>query len=253
MTGKYAISTGRAALILVAALALAGCNAVNRLSTIGEEPAMTRIQNPTHSPGYRPVTMPMPQRPPIQRHANSIWRTGARSFFKDQRAGGVGDILTVLIEINDKAKINNTTTRTRDNTENAGANAFLGYESRLGRILPEAINPSALIDLNSQTRSNGAGSVNRDEKIELKVAAVITQILPNGNMVLHGRQEVRVNFEVRELQIAGVIRPEDISSQNTISYEKIAEARVSYGGRGHITDFQQPRYGQQFLDIVLPF
>ena len=130
---------------------------------------------------------------------------------------------------------------------------MFGYETSLSRVLPEAINPGSLIDLDSQTSNTGVGTIERGETIELKVAAIISQKLPNGNFVLQGRQEVRVNYEVRELQIAGIIRPEDITSSNTISYEKIAEARIAYGGRGHISDVQQPRYGTQVIDILFPF
>jgi len=129
----------------------------------------------------------------------------------------------------------------------------LGYETSLNRLLPEAINAGNLLDIDSATNSNGNGQISRDEKIEVKIAAVISQVLPNGNLVIHGRQEFRVNYEARELQIAGIIRPEDISSTNTIVYEKIAEARIAYGGRGQISDLQQPRYGQQVLDILFPF
>lgn len=119
--------------------------------------------------------------------------------------------------------------------------------------MPNAVSPARLIDLDSSTSNRGAGTVNRDETIELKIAAAVTQMLPNGNLVIFGRQEVRVNFEVRELQITGVIRRADITNANTISYEKIAEARISYGGGGHITDFQQPRDGQQVFDVLFPF
>ena len=182
-----------------------------------------------------------------------MWRAGSRAFFKDQRAAHVGDILTVLIAIDDTAEITNTTTRSRTNTEDASVNALFGYESSLNAVLPEAINPGSLIDLDSQTSNKGVGTIERGETIELKIAAIISQKLPNGNLVLHGRQEVRVNYEVRELQIAGIIRPEDITSSNTISYEKIAEARIAYGGRGHISDVQQPRYGTQVIDILFPF
>lgn len=224
-----------------------------RLSEVGREPAMTTIQNPTQAPTYQPVTMPMPQTTTAAPNVNSLWRPGARAFFKDQRASRVGDILTVLISIQDEAKIKNETSRSRTNGADASVSSFLGYETSMSRILPEAINPGSLVDFDSRSTHAGTGSVNRDETIKLEVAAVVTQRLPNGNLVVHGRQEVRVNFEVRQLQIAGVIRPEDITSGNTVSHEKIAEARISYGGKGQITDVQQPGYGQQIYDIVWPF
>jgi len=182
-----------------------------------------------------------------------LWRHGARAFFKDQRASQIGDLLTVTISISDSAKINNKTSRSRTNNEDASANALLGYETSLSRVLPETVNAGNLLDIDSTSKNEGEGSINRDETIDLKLAAIVTQKLPNGNFVILGRQEVRVNFEVRQLQIAGVVRPEDIAADNTISYEKIAEARISYGGKGHISDVQQPRYGNQVLDVIFPF
>ncbi len=239
--------------VAAVAAALTGCNALNRLAEIGAKPPLTAIQNPTKAPNYRPVTMPMPRTEAVAHQPNSLWRSGSRAFFKDQRAAKVGDILTVLIEIDDKAEISNKSTRSRNNTEDASVNALFGYESSLSRVLPEAILPGSLIDLDSKTSNEGSGTIERDETIQLKIAAIVSQLLPNGNLVIHGRQEVRVNYETRDLQIAGVIRPEDISSSNTISYEKIAEARIAYGGRGQITDVQQPRYGTQVIDILFPF
>lgn len=249
-------STGRRLSVLVLAslpLLAGGCNALNRLAEVGDAPKMSEIENPAAKSNYRPVSMPMPEPESVVRSPNSLWRAGARAFFKDQRAARVGDILTVTIEIKDEAQINNTTSRSRTNADKAGMGGFFGYESSLNRILPEAVDPSNLVDLSSSLSNQGAGKIDRDETIKLKLAAVITQVLPNGNMVLQGRQEVRVNFEVRELQIAGLVRPEDIKTDNTIAYDKIAEARISYGGRGHISDVQQPRYGSQVLDIFLPF
>ncbi|PLX37241.1 MAG: flagellar basal body L-ring protein [Hyphomicrobiales bacterium] len=241
-------------LILVAATAaaLTGCGAADRLKNVGKEPSLSPIENPQAMPGYQPVQMPMPQPTPVHYNSNSLWRSGARAFFKDQRAQRVGDILTVKVEISDKAEFDNTTERTRSATENMGADGVFGH--LLDKtILPGGVSSSAAVDLNSDNSHKGSGSVDRSEKLETNVAAVVTQVLPNGNLVIEGRQEVRVNFEVRELIIAGVVRPEDINAQNTIESDKIAEARISYGGRGQITDVQQPRYGQQVLDIVMPF
>jgi flagellar L-ring protein precursor FlgH len=161
----------------------------------------------------------------------------------------VGDLLTILVSINDQASISNETDRTRSDAEQAGMTNMLGLET----ILPKAMNPSSLVNTNSTSAADGKGVITRSEAITLKVAAVVTQVLPNHNLVVSGKQEVRVNFDLRELDINGIVRPEDIASDNTLSYEKIAEARISYAGRGQINDVQQPRWGQQLIDILFPF
>jgi flagellar L-ring protein precursor FlgH len=196
--------------------------------------------------------MPMPSPQPVSFAASSLWRQGSRGFFKDQRAQQVGDLLTVKVLVTDKANLSDETKRTRTNAENLGAKNAFGLETKLGSVLPGA-NASALLNANSASSSDGAGSVTRKEEITTNVAAVVTQVLPNGNLVVEGKQEIRLNFEVRELIVAGVVRPEDIGQDNTIDSTKIAEARIAYGGRGQITDVQQPRYGQQAMDIFLPF
>jgi len=240
--------------IAVATLALgSGCTMLGDLAQIGEAPPLTRIQNPKAAPNYRKVSMPMPRQLATKREANSLWRPGARAFFKDQRAAKVGDIVTINIDISDSAKFNNTTKRERKGAEGAQAQALAGYETKLKTFLPKGVNPSALINASSTGSSEGTGTIDRDETVKLKVAAVVTQILPNGNLVVHGRQEMRVNYEIRELQVAGVIRRADIQSTNTIDFDKIAEARIAYGGRGHITRAQSPRYGHQLFDIMFPF
>ncbi|MEQ8604435.1 MAG: flagellar basal body L-ring protein FlgH [Marivibrio sp.] len=243
----------RAGAVATIALSLGACNTLERLTKVGEEPGMAEIANPTHQPGYKPVSMPMPQPMTATREPNSLWRAGSRAFFKDLRASQIGDIVTVVISIDENAEMSNTTTRTRNTSENVDLDALLGYGAALDTILPEAVNPADILAFDGQTNNTGGGSIDREEEIELQIAAVVTQVLPNGNLVLHGRQETRVNFEVRELQIAGIIRPQDITNQNTVSYEKIAEARLAYGGRGHITDFNQPRWGTQLVDVLMPF
>ncbi len=239
--------------LVAAAVALSACNTVTRLSQVGEEPPLSRIGNP--ATGQAPVAMPMPAPSEAPREANSLWRTGARAFFKDQRAAAVGDIMTVTINIADAANLSNETTRSRTNTENANASSLLGYQN-VWKYLPfrtDAIDPANLINAGSTTNNAGSATVSRGETVTLRVAAVVTQVLPNGNLVIQGTQEVRVNFENRILQIAGVIRPQDIRSDNQIPYDRIAEARIAYGGRGQMTDFQQPRWGQQVFDILFPF
>jgi flagellar L-ring protein precursor FlgH len=232
------------------AASLAGCVTTDRLASIGEAPPLTTIQNPTAVAGYQPVSMPMPQSIQDTYQPNSLYRTSAKGFFKDQRAHNVGDILTVLVTIDDQAQISNQTNRSRSSTNDGGVSGVLG--SIFGSVAPD-VDPSAAIGTTSGMADKGAGSVNRSENVTTSVAAVVTQVLPNGNLVIEGHQEVRVNFEVRDLIVAGIVRPEDIRSDNTIPSAKIAEARIAYGGRGQITDVQQPRYGQQVLDAILPF
>ncbi len=239
--------------IMVLGASLSACSAVDRLQNIGQAPPLSAISNPRTQAGYRPIQMPMPTAEPVYYAPNSLWQTGSRAFFRDQRARRVGDILTVNVRITDKAELENSTTRSRTNSEDMGLDAIAGFETRLTELLPTGANAGGLIDLDSAASSRGAGTIKREEELTTSIAAVVIQVLPNGNMVIEGRQEIRVNFEVREMIIAGIVRPEDIGNDNTISSEKIAEARISYGGRGQITDVQQPRYGQQVLDILLPF
>lgn len=239
--------------VLGCAVSIGACSAVDRFAEIGREPSFDPIVNPTQLPEYAPVSMPMPA-PVLSAHqANSLWRNGARAFFKDQRASEIGDILTVEIEIDDDASIKNETTRTRDNTDSASWTSLFGYEAALDAILPEAVDAPNILNLDSDLRNKGTGEIKRDDQVNLKLAAVVTQVLPNGNLVIEGQQEVRVNFDLRELSVRGIVRPEDISASNTISYEKIAEARIAYGGRGQIQDVQQPRFGSQVLDVINPF
>ena len=228
-----------------------GCSSIDRLSQIGEQPKLAAIENPTAQPGYKPVQMPMPKPETVSYNANSLWRNGSRAFFRDQRAARIGDLLTVTVNITDKANIANETQRSRSNKEDSGISDFIGAKT-LG-VQSQKVLPGRILTADSTASSDGKGSVNRQEALQTNVAAVVTQVLPNGNLVVEGKQEIRVNFEIRELIVAGIVRPEDIQSDNTIDSGKIAQARIAYGGRGQITDVQQPRYGQQFMDVILPF
>ncbi len=240
-------------LLILTILSLNGCNSLERMGQIGEQPQLTQIRNPQSNDRYNKVTMPMPRPMQETQAENSLWRSGARSFFKDQRAQDIGDILTILISFSDNADFSNESSRSRVTTEHIEAPNFLGWESKLPLRFPRAVDPDNLINFKSNPTYKGKGDIKRAESLNVKIAATVTQILPNGNLVVIGRQEVRVNNEVREMVITGVVRPQDILAENVISYEKIAEARISYGGRGQITDVQQPPWGQQVLDVVSPF
>lgn len=234
-------------------LSLAACSATERLANVGKIPEVSKIENPQLRPDYQPISMPMPAPQASVRQPNSLWDSSRQTFFKDQRAADVGDLLTVLVNIADEATFENESERTRNSSEGAGLPNMLGYEQALDRVLPQAVDNDNLVGLNADSVHRGAGTTEREEEVLTRLAAVITQILPNGNFVIHGRQEVRVNFEKRVVQVDGIIRPEDISVNNTINSEQIAEARIAYGGEGQLTDVQQPRYGQQVYDILFPF
>lgn len=232
-----------------AGLAVSACSAVDRINDIGKPPDLSPIADPGAA---KPVTLPMaPQEPAATHQTNSLWTVGARSFFHDPRAGHVGDLLTVNISIADAAKLSDTTTRNRDNAESAGLSNFFGLETKIPAAL--GADPTKLVNTNSTTSNSGSGSVDRSETINLTLAAIVTQVMANGNMVIRGHQEVLVNNELRNLQISGIVRSEDITSSNTIDLAQIAEARLSYGGKGQITDVQQPRYGEQLFDVLMPF
>ncbi len=234
------------------AVALALLAPLGACSTVQEA-----VKGPQLAPvGYPAALAPMDQRiisvstPPTP---NSLWRTGARTFFNDQRASKVGDILTVMINIDDSAKTSNATSSTHTAGITAGIPHLLGLESSLGKILPGAFDPANAISTNSKTANDGAGSVSRQEKISLTIAAVVSAVLPNGNLVIQGTQEVRTNTELRQLTIAGIVRPEDISSTNTIQHTQIAEARINYGGRGDISRVQKTPSGQSLIEKFSPF
>ena len=236
---------------LTTAAVASGCSSIDRLSQIGEKPKLTEIENPTAQPGNKPVQMPMPKPEAASYNANSLWRNGSRAFFKDQRAHQVGDLLTVTVNFTDKANIANETQRSRAAKEDSGITDFIGAKT-LGAQAQKVL-PGRILTADGTASTDNKGSVQRQENLQTSIAAVVTQLLPNGNLVVEGKQEIRVNFEIRELIVAGIVRPEDIQSDNTIDSGKIAQARIAYGGRGQITDVQQPRYGQQALDILLPF
>lgn len=254
----------KCAILILLGSTLSACGTWDRVKNIGRVPPLTPMESVEVPELERSIGAPIavqnrgaiinPHNTVIRPHdGTSLWRTGARAFFRDQRATKVGDILTVRIEISDRAQVGNSTSRSRTNSEDAGLGKFFGLETQLNKFLPNAVDPTSLVEAETSSSSSGNGQVQRSENINLTVAAVITQILPNGNLVIQGKQEVRVNFEVRELIVMGIVRPQDISQENTINHSQIAEARISYGGRGQLTDVQQARYGQQLFDALFPF
>ncbi|HUA76293.1 MAG TPA: flagellar basal body L-ring protein FlgH [Acetobacteraceae bacterium] len=239
-------------MLVLPAFLLAGCGQLTRLSEVGQPPAMTPTANPTLDPAWRPVTMPMPNPQPAPTEPASLWRSGSRAFFKDTRASRVGDILTIIVTMNDSGTLKNATTASSNGSESMGIPNLFGLENAIPTML-SGVSSSALVNTNSTGASGGTGQIQRSEAVTLNLAGVVTQVLPNGNLVIVAHDEVRVNSELLVLTLSGVVRPEDITSENTINDDQIAEERVSYGGRGQLTDVQTPRWGQQLLNILLPF
>lgn len=243
----------RPLLPLALLLPILACAPLERLSRVGDPPPMAPMTDPTADRRWRPVSMPMPGVQEPMAASNSLWRPGSRTFLRDQRAAAVGDLVTILVSMQDEAQLRNQTQRSRANGETMGLPSLLGLESSATRILPNSVRPDRLVDASSSGNSLGTGEVRRAETVTLRVAATVTQTLPNGNLVVMGRQQVRVNNELRDLTVAGIMRPQDIASDNTLRHDRLAEARISYGGRGSLSDVQAPRYGQEILDTLLPF
>ncbi|MCA6259329.1 MAG: flagellar basal body L-ring protein FlgH [Phenylobacterium sp.] len=242
-----------AAALALALLPLTACTTVKE-AAIG--PSLSASAYPVTPQERQPDLGMMLRQPEITpASANSLWRSGARAFFIDQRASRIGDIVTVQIAINDSARTSNTSATNRASNSESAVPSLFGLEGMIGRLLPPGndFNNASALSTESNFSNSGSGSVNRAEAISLTVAAVVTGILPNGNLIIEGTQEVRTNAEVRQLTVSGMIRPEDISAANTIRHTQIAEARINYGGRGDISNMQKAPAGQAVVAKLWPF
>ena len=190
---------------------------------------------------------------PVAAVSPSLWRSGPQSLFGDRRAREAGDIVTVLVEIDDKAELKNRTDQSREGSQSLDVPTFFGLESLAARALPGASGLSPAIEASSGMSASGDGAIKREEKIEVRIAATVVGVQPNGYLIIRGDQEVRVNHELRALSVSGVIRPEDISRTNIITYDKIADARIDYGGRGQVSDLQRARAPHKIIDAISPF
>ncbi len=242
----------------VIALTLGGCgNTLRKLDQIGEQPPLTKIENPQTRSDYKPLSWPLPDPEGAStRTANSLWQPGARGFFRDQRATRVGDILRVNVEIDDSAEFETTANTNRNFSDRSSASALGGLETKIEKLIPfkgTPTDPANLINITGNRQNTSTGTIDREEKVSTQVAALVTQVLPNGNLVIEGTQEILVNYEVREISVRGVIRPQDITSDNSVDSTQIAQARIVYSGRGNITDGSQPRWGAQAVEILSPF
>lgn len=236
--------------LLCLALALGACS---RVANVGQVPELTSPRSGeefiamTNPPLEIPVDSGRPEA------AASLWAGTTSSLISDRRAATRGDILTVVIEIDDRAEISNSSGRSRASGEDVSIPQMMVIPQRLADKLPDGASFDNLAEASASSTYKGTGNITRRDKLTLRVAATVVDRLPNGTLQIQGSQEVRVNYELRELTVSGFVRPADIDRSNEIAYDRIAGARISYGGRGQITDVQQPRYGQQVADILLPY
>ncbi len=237
-------------LLLICLIPVAACS---RLDHVGKEPSFTPQTESAERVAMAYAGVPTIRQPDRISDNASLWSREKGSLLGDRRALKAGDILTVVIDFDESAAIQNSTSRSRSSSESMGIPQLFGLPQNQDQNLPEGASLANAVDLSGSGSSNGNGAVNRSEQLELRVAATVTDVMPNGVLAVQGTQEIRVNFEMRELLVSGFVRPEDITRKNEVTYDKIASAKISYGGRGQITDVQQPRYGQQVLDMILPF
>lgn len=238
-------------LVLLAGAATVSLSACGSINEAVNGPSLTPMGYPAAIVPQQQMVAAQPPTTPAS--ANSLWRVGARTFFNDQRARGIGDILTVSVEINDSAQTSNATTGSRSNSYSAATPNVFGFESSLGKVFPSGYDPAKALGASGSATDAGSGSIKRAEKISLTIAAVVTGVLPNGNLVIQGTQEVRTDREVRVLTVSGIARPEDISSENTIKHSQLAEARISYGGRGDQSNMVKPPASQALIEKYSPF
>ena len=251
----------RLVFLLLTSMILTGCNStIERLQRVGKKPDLAQMDMPVDE------TQPSPEEKEAQnrshmKRTNSLWQPGSTSFFRDNRAWRVGDILKVSVNIRDSANLSNTTAHNRTGGQNFQVSKLFGAEKTLSKAMgyPTAAATAGAgallqpLDTSGKSSHSGNGSIARQENIQTDIAAVVRKVMPNGNLVIEGHQEVRVNSELREVKIAGIIRPRDITSDNSINSDQIAEARISYGGRGTVSDYQNPPIGAQVVDIISPF
>ncbi|WP_316354887.1 flagellar basal body L-ring protein FlgH [Candidatus Trichorickettsia mobilis] len=227
---------------------------MDKLKRVGRSPELAQVALPTADEEADDIDqVKLEQQRSYMRKTNSLWQPGSITFFRDNRAWRIGDIVKVVVLIKDSAKLNNTTNQSRDGSDTMGIPSLFGKERALAHTISRNADPASLLSTNTTRSHKGSGNIARQENISTEIAALVTRVLPNGNLVIQGHQEIRVNYELREIKVAGIIRPKDISSTNSINSDQVAEARISYGGRGVVSDVQQPRVGSQIIDAISPF
>jgi flagellar L-ring protein precursor FlgH len=230
---------------------LMGCqSSVDKMRALGRVPEFSDIRYPNRSASDMLDAESQGGRPA----ANSLWQASSGAFFRDQRARRVGDIVKVIVNVSDSASLNNQSQHGRTTKDNLPMPTVMGFEKILqGKLLPGGADSATLLNIGGSNSVSGSGTIKRNEKVTTQIAATVVRILPNGHLAIRGSQEIRVNYELREITLQGIVRPQDISAENEVQLDQIAEARISYGGRGHVSNVQEPRVGHQLIEALSPF
>jgi len=229
---------------------LSGCGLFSGIKNATMDPQLSQIKNVKKEDEKIATPLPKPQEPRINN--NSLWQPGAKAFLRDQRASEPGDILTVKVVVNDSAAMNNSTSHDRKSSLKTNLTKLAGSETGLGKYIP-GITPTSVLDTLSNPTHAGKGSIKRDESVSLEVAAMVVEILPNGNMYIKGEQEFIVNHERRDVHVSGIIKAADIEPGNIVYSNRIAQARIFYGGEGHIDGAQRQKWGSSLVEAITPF
>ncbi|KAF8818206.1 flagellar basal body L-ring protein FlgH [Rickettsia endosymbiont of Cardiosporidium cionae] len=225
---------------------------LERLSRLGKAPSFSNLSVVENNDSKLASHQESKRRNRVK-YTNSLWGCGSVQFFQDNKSWNTGDILRVIVQIKDSASLNNSTKNFRSSKKDLGITNLFGAELAMKKFWNNKVDTKKLVNTNTNYNHKGTGNIEREEEINTEIAATVIKILPNGNLVIHGNQEIRVNYELRQVRVVGIVRPKDITSDNSINSNKIAEARIAYGGVGVVSDVQQPTTMSQFLDIISPF
>jgi flagellar L-ring protein precursor FlgH len=180
--------------------------------------------------------------------AQSLWRDDtSRAMFADKRAAGVGDILTIIVQETSSQVKNNETKTEKNSSWTAAISSMLfpGWGAVKGSM--------PAVSYNSDLKHDGSGAINNSQTMVAQVAVKVVDVLPNHNLVIEGRRETSFSGERQTIVLHGIVRPEDVSSANTVLSYNVADASIQIDGKGTVTDAQRKGWFTRILDKVIPF
>lgn len=182
----------------------------------------------------------------------SIWQAASGSVTDDLKARRRGDIITIVISETASASKEAKTGTSRDSTMSAGIPNLLGLEN--SNFMKNNFSDLAkIINASNSSKFSGSGSTSRQENLKATITARVIDVQSNGNLMIEGRRNIKVNEEDQIIVLEGTVRPRDIAPDNTVNSIYVADARINYSGRGIISDRQSPGWLMNILDKIWPF